>query len=164
MQDVRVSDLVIDETDRAILHLLQEDARYTITSIADAVGVSGNTVRNRIERLEEDGIITGYSVDLDYKKIGLDLHFVFDCSTRVGERERLAVDVLDIPGVIEVRELMTGQDNVRIESVGADTEDITRIAHALDSRGLAIEREALVRNDYSQPLTALKPTDAKHDG
>lgn len=151
-----MTELTIDETDRTILHCLQEDARYTITDIADAVGVSGNTVRNRIENLEERNVIRGYSVDIDYKKTGLDLHFVFDCTTRINEREQFAMEVLDVPGIIEVRELMTGRNNVRIEGVGANTEDITRVAEAIDNLGITIEREALVRNDYSQPLTTFE--------
>lgn len=55
-------DTPLDETDRHILHVLQNNARATITDIANEVGVSGNTVRNRIEQLEEQGIIKGYSV------------------------------------------------------------------------------------------------------
>lgn len=151
-----MTELNIDETDRMILHRLQEDARYTITDIADAVGVSGNTVRNRIENLEERNVIRGYSVDVNYKKTGLDLHFVFDCTTRINERGQFAMEVLDVPGIIEVRELMTGRNNVRIEGVGANTEDITRVAETIDNLGITIEREALVRNDYSQPLTTFE--------
>lgn len=151
-----MSDLAIDGTDRHILHLLQQDARYTITDIADAVGVSGNTVRNRLERLEEHNVITGYTAKIDYKQIGLDLHFLFDCTARISDRERLSTEILDIPGVTEVRELMTGQDNIRVEGIGSDTAEITRVAHAIDQLGITINREALVRNDHSQPLTTLQ--------
>lgn len=155
-----MSESPIDATDRHILYLLQEDARANITDIADAVGVSGNTVRNRIEALEARGVINGYNVDIDYQKAGLDLHFAFTCSARVSEREDLATEALDIPGIVEVREFMTGRNNVFLEGVGSDVDDITREAEALDTLGLSIEAEALIRSDYSKPLEYFRPADA----
>lgn len=47
----------LDETDRALIAELQRDARQSNQSIADALGVSEGTVRSRIRRLEEDGVM-----------------------------------------------------------------------------------------------------------
>ena len=152
-----MSELSVDATDRHVLYLLQENARANITDIADAVGVSGNTVRNRIEALEERDVIKGYDVDIDYQKAGLDLHFAFTCSAGVSDREDLARQALDIPGVVEVREFMTGRQNVFVEGVGSDVDDITREAQALDGLGLGIEAEALIRGDYSKSLEYFRP-------
>lgn len=146
-------DLPLDTVDRHILHLLQENARATITDIANEVGVSGNTVRNRMEELEDQGIIKGYSADVDYMKAGLDLHFAFSCTASISKREEIASQALGIEGVIEVREFMTGQANIYIEGVGTDTEDITRVAHEVDGLGADIEIEKLIRNDFSKPLS-----------
>ena len=145
-----MADSPIDDVDRQIIHLFQENARTNITDIANEVGVSGNTVRNRIEQLEERGIIRGYSADIDYRKAGLDLYFAFQCTAPVSEREELARRALDIEGVIEVREFMTGKDNIYIEGVGTSTEDITRVAHEVDNLGIEIGMEKLIRNDFSQ--------------
>lgn len=147
----------IDATDRHILYLLQEDARANITDIADVVGVSGNTVRNRIEALEDRDVINGYDVDIDYQKAGLDLHFAFTCSARVSEREGFAREALHVPGIVEVREFMTGRNNVFVEGVGSDVDDITREAETLDGLGLSIEAEALIRSDYSKSLEYFRP-------
>lgn len=152
-----MSESPIDATDRHILYLLQEDARANITDIADDVGVSGNTVRNRIEALEDSDVINGYDVDIDYQKAGLDLHFAFTCSARVSEREDLAMRALDVPGIVEVREFMTGRNNVFVEGVGSDVDDITREAETLDGLGLSIEAEALIRSDYSKSLNYFRP-------
>ena len=155
-----MSESPVDATDRHILYLLQEDARTNITDIADVVGVSGNTVRNRIEALEDRNVIKGYDVDIDYQKAGLDLHFAFTCSAGVSDREDLALQALDVPGVVEVREFMTGKQNVFVEGVGSDVDDITREARALDDLGLGIEAEALIRGDYSKSLEYFRPADA----
>ena len=58
----------LDEVDRSILYLLQEDARGTSAeAMADKVGVSASTIRNRIDQLEDDGIIRGYHPEIDYE-------------------------------------------------------------------------------------------------
>lgn len=55
----------LDDTDREILRLLDEDGRRPYSDIGTAVGLSGPAVSDRIERLRERGIIQGFSVDLD---------------------------------------------------------------------------------------------------
>ena len=154
-----MDDSLLDSVDRSILHHLQENARNNITDIANEVGVSGNTVRNRMEELEEKGIIKGYSVDIDYKEAGLDLHFAFTCTASISKREELARDILAIPGVIEVREFMTGQENIYLEALGTDAEDITRIAHEIDELGAEIHIEKLIRNDFSKLFSTFAPSE-----
>jgi DNA-binding Lrp family transcriptional regulator len=52
----------IDEVDEAILYALQTDARdMSSGDIAERAGTSDSTVRKRIKRLEEDGVIKGYT-------------------------------------------------------------------------------------------------------
>ena len=149
-------DSSLDAVDGAILYLLQENARQSITDIADRVNVSGNTVRNRIDRLEERGVIRGYSVDLDYNRTDIQHHFQFVCTARINDREPLANRALEVPGVLEVRTLMTGVRNVLVRAAGLDNDDITRIALALDEMGLRIEQESLVRQQRYRPLDAFR--------
>ncbi|MCU4718677.1 Lrp/AsnC family transcriptional regulator [Halapricum hydrolyticum] len=52
----------MDELDREILGILREDARTPYTEIADDVGTSEGTVRNRVEQLVEDGVIERFTV------------------------------------------------------------------------------------------------------
>lgn len=61
----------LDAIDREILYALQEDARNLSSGeIADRTEASSSTVRKRIQRLESEGIIKGYSADVDYQKSG----------------------------------------------------------------------------------------------
>ncbi len=52
----------LDEIDRQLLALLREDSRRQVSSLAEALGVSRATVYSRIARLEDERIITGYTV------------------------------------------------------------------------------------------------------
>ena len=56
---------MIDDTDRRILAVLLADARTSMRSIAEEVGVALGTVSNRVKRMEEMGVIHGYGVHLD---------------------------------------------------------------------------------------------------
>ncbi len=55
----------MDKVDEKIVSILEDDARASFTDIADRIGVSEGTVRNRVESLEEDGVIEKYTVELN---------------------------------------------------------------------------------------------------
>lgn len=150
-----------DDLDRAILYHLQEDGRRAVTDIADAVGLSDNAIRNRIQAMEEAGIITGYSVDMDYDKADIPHHFMFVCTARISERERLAADAQGLPGVVDVTTLMTGTNNILIVAVRETKDEITELAYAIDDRGLRIDQEHLIRGQTSKPYSGFQPSEAQ---
>ena len=57
------------ETEDRILAVLEEDAQASYAEIAERADVSKPTVRKYIEKLEEEGVIVGYSADVDPKKL-----------------------------------------------------------------------------------------------
>jgi Lrp/AsnC family transcriptional regulator len=61
----------IDAIDRKILRVLQEDASLSVADIGDRVGLSSTPCWKRIQRLEQDGVITGKVALVDQVKIGL---------------------------------------------------------------------------------------------
>ncbi|MEF8814308.1 MAG: HTH-type transcriptional regulator LrpA1 [Halovenus sp.] len=58
-----------EATEKRILSVLEEDAQASYAEIAERAGVSKPTVRKYIQRLEEEGVIVGYSADVDPKKL-----------------------------------------------------------------------------------------------
>jgi Lrp/AsnC family transcriptional regulator, leucine-responsive regulatory protein len=63
------ADFVLDEKDRAILRLLQQNARITVKEIAEKVHLSTTPVHERVKRLEESGVIKQYITLVDYSKV-----------------------------------------------------------------------------------------------
>jgi DNA-binding Lrp family transcriptional regulator len=66
----------VDGTDLKILKTLERDARISFREIAKKLGISEGTVYNRIKRLQETGVIKGFSAKVDPVKVGLDLTVV----------------------------------------------------------------------------------------
>jgi len=159
----------LDDLDRYIIYKLQADARHTSSSeIADDMDVSSSTVRNRIAQLEERGIIRGYHADVDYEEAGFQLHTLIVCTAPIPKREELARAALEVSGVIDVQEVMTGEENVLVTVIGADGDDLSRIGRELSTTGLQVVDEDILRNHYthayhefSKPLSAQSEDETK---
>lgn len=63
----------MEETDQAIVSALTADGRMSYTDLAEKVGLSVSAVHQRVRRLEQRGVITGYGARVDYNSIGLPL-------------------------------------------------------------------------------------------
>jgi DNA-binding Lrp family transcriptional regulator len=144
----------LDTLDKYIVYRLQADARNVSSStIAERMGVSASTVRNRIHRLEDDGIITEYNARVDFEAAGSQLHTLIVCTAPIPDRSRLAREALEVEGVVDVREVMTGEENVHVGIVGTDSNDLSRIGEELDEIGLEVNDEDLIRAEYTTPYS-----------
>lgn len=147
----------LDALDRRILYRLQREARRTSSGdVAANLDVSASTVRSRIQQLEADGVIRGYHADVDYELAGYKLFTLIVCTAPIPEREELAAAAAEVPGVVEVQEVMTGDANVLVRAIGVDGDDLTRIGEELDELGLRVSDEDLVRNTYRRPYSGFR--------
>jgi DNA-binding Lrp family transcriptional regulator len=143
----------LDDLDRTILAELQRDARHASSGdIAESMDVSASTVRKRIQRLESEGIVTGYHASVDYEKAGYPLYMQFFCTAPIPERERLAQQSVTVPGVVSVREIATGEENLLVTVVATDSDSLTDVARTLSELGLTIVEEELIRGDIQVPF------------
>jgi DNA-binding Lrp family transcriptional regulator len=142
----------LDSVDKHILYYLQQDARSTSsTDIAEKLGLSSSTVRTRLNKLEESGVVRGYHIDIDYDLAGYPLYTKIICTAPVPERDELANEARDIRGVTAVREIMTGERNIYVNAIGKTHDDLDRISTELDALGLGIVDEQLIRDEYVCP-------------
>lgn len=151
-------DYRLDEIDRRIIYELMRDARNTSApTIAEEVNVSPGTIRNRIHQLEDHNIICTYTAGIDFEQAEGHLTNLYICNSPVSERNSLAQEASAIPGVINVRQLMTGRRNLHILAVGEDTEHLRRTTRALSRLGIEVEDETLVESESHSPYTPFGP-------
>jgi len=118
---------MIDEMDRRILSLLQQDARLPNAEIARRVGMAPSATLERLRKLEERGVIQGYEVRLDPRKLGLGLTaFIYvraqDKQGEIETGDRLR----EHPNVLEVHHI-AGEDCYLVKVRATDTEDLGRM-------------------------------------
>jgi Lrp/AsnC family transcriptional regulator for asnA, asnC and gidA len=61
----------LDETDKRILEMLQENARISYTEVARKLNVSESAIRKRVAALQREGVITKFTIKVDHGKLGL---------------------------------------------------------------------------------------------
>jgi DNA-binding Lrp family transcriptional regulator len=147
-----------DDVDEAILYALQEDARNISSGdIAERTGTSSSTVRKRIQRLESEGVIKGYSAAVDYQQSGYPLRMLLFCTASIPDRGDRIPEILAIDGVVSVQELVTGEQNLLVTVVGESDSDITPVAQELLEMGLTVADEVLVRSHETTPFGRFGP-------
>ncbi|AEN05566.1 Lrp/AsnC family transcriptional regulator [Halolamina sp.] len=128
----------LDETDREILRILQEDARTPFSEVARRIEMSSATVHDRVGRMEDAGVIQGYNLNVDAREVGYDVSAFVGLRTEQG-REEEALDRL--AGLEEVKEvhLTTGEWDVMARVFAEDTDALRELMfdHIADTEGFA---------------------------
>jgi len=99
----------LDATDLRIVTELQRDARTSRAELGRRVGLSAPAVGDRMRRLEETGVITGYHAAVDPRALGFPVTIVVRVRPAVRELERIAKIAQEIPEIVECHRV-TGED------------------------------------------------------
>lgn len=101
MLPITLQSLLSDPIDRQIVALLSENARQSYAQIGEVVGLSAPAVKRRVDRLEESGVILGYTARVDPKGVGLatDAFIELACRGKTSPAQILAM-VRDDPAVV----------------------------------------------------------------
>lgn len=125
----------LDATDESIIELLRQDARRTLADIGKRVSLSSPAVKRRIDRLERDGVITGYTVELDHGMLGLPLQAFtelrFRGNARVDEIAQIADDIPEVQAIFTTAGDPDALAWIRV----ADVEDLKRVVDNLRRSG-----------------------------
>lgn len=149
----------LDDRDLEILGILIEDGRRSYTDIGEAVGVSGPTVSDRVDRLVERGVIRRFTVDVDRESLVEGVAVLIDLSVEPGAGEAV-MDGLSAVGGVEhvvrtaddrvvavaridpgrVREALAGRvDFDLVDRWDVDLLEAVRWSPRLDPEGFALE-------------------------
>ncbi|USG63732.1 AsnC family transcriptional regulator [Brevibacillus ruminantium] len=80
---------MLDYTDKRILEELAKDGRISMKKLGEKVHLSGQAAANRLAKLEDDQVIEGYTVRLNYKKTGYTVHSFITILTRSFDHQPL---------------------------------------------------------------------------
>ncbi|MDR6469206.1 Lrp/AsnC family leucine-responsive transcriptional regulator [Paraburkholderia graminis] len=99
----------LDETDRALLAALAEDARRPVSELARLVGLSAPSTAERIRRLEAQGVIERFTVQLDPRALGFTLQAILRVKPLPGQLHLVEEVIRRIPEFVEC-DKVTGDD------------------------------------------------------
>jgi Lrp/AsnC family transcriptional regulator, leucine-responsive regulatory protein len=141
---MRVTPPRLDATDHRIVAALQRNARSTFAEIGDEVGLSAPAVKRRVDRLESQGVIQGYSAIIDTTRLGLHLEafaeLQFVGSAPVGAIESLIDDVPEIQALFTI----AGDPDALAWIKARDIPDLTRVIDDIRRTGLVTGTKTLM--------------------
>lgn len=118
----RSSSRHIDSVDRAVMAALAQDARISLTDLAEQINVSRSTAHARLQRLRDDNIITGFTATFDPQAVGLGVAALVFIDIEQHDWRTLRAELAAIPGV-EYLAMCTGRFDLmliaRAESISA---------------------------------------------
>src|SRR5262249_31369450 len=118
---------MIDSIDIEIMKILQENCRTSNAEIARQVDLAPSAVFERIRKLEERGVIEGYTARINPAAIGLPLlAFIFIRADEKPGDDKTARRVAEIPEVLEVHDV-AGEDCLLVKARVKDTEALGRL-------------------------------------
>lgn len=139
----------LDETDHKILDLLIDNTRIPFTDIAKKLEISAGTVHVRVKKMEDAGIITGSSLQVDYQKLGYSFIayvgiFIFKTSQTQFVLERIS----EIP-FITVAHVTTGKFNIFCKIRAKDTTHAKEIIYQIDDIEGVTRTETMISMEES---------------
>lgn len=127
----------LDETSLKILALLQQNSRISYTEIGQKIGMTSSSVKERVQKLEDNGIITQYTTIINNEMLGYPIIAVTSliCSGAYTQKEESIVEMLaQYPNVLEVLRF-TGNTDISIKFCAKTIEECKEITDKLGKYG-----------------------------
>jgi Lrp/AsnC family transcriptional regulator, leucine-responsive regulatory protein len=124
----------LDDVNLKILDILQRDARTPVKQIAAEVCLSSPAVSARIERMEEENLISGYQVKLNYHQFGYFIKAFINLEVEPKQKPEFYPFIKSVPNVIECN-CVTGDYAMLIEVAFRKTEELDRFINDLQHFG-----------------------------
>lgn len=98
----------LDTLDEELMDALAKNPRRSARELARELNSSPSTILKRLSRLEDSGLIRGYSVERDWEKLGYDFMAMIEVTIRKGALIEVQKKIAQLPGVVSVYDV-TGQ-------------------------------------------------------
>ena len=127
---------LLDKTGWRLLNELQQNARLSYTELGQRVGLSLPAVTDRIRRMEEAGILTGYHAEVDFERVGLPVQAIVRLESLGGRScDYVAEQANQIPEVVEIYRVI-GDDSIVLRVAATTINHLTRVIDQLSQYGI----------------------------
>jgi Lrp/AsnC family transcriptional regulator, leucine-responsive regulatory protein len=126
----RIAKANLDAVDQQLLAALTDNARISLADLGRVLGMSPQSVADRLRRLEDVGVIQGFTARLDPAALGLSVGAYIRVRPAMGELPRVASLLKDIPEIIEC-DRITGEDCFMAKVFVQRIEDLERVIDRL---------------------------------
>ncbi len=127
-----MSKFKLDETDHKILDMLIENTRTPFTDIAKKLDISAGTIHVRVRKMEEAGIITGSSLQIDYTKLGYAfIAYIGIFLQKTSQTQFVMERINEIP-YVTVASVTTGKFNIFCKIRAKNTTHAKEIIYQID--------------------------------
>lgn len=141
----------LDEIDKDIIRILQENARTSYREIQDKLGISIGTIHNRISKLKSNEIIEGYTLKLNNIKLGYKLTFLISVSIDGKYTKEVLDEIKERPEVCSIFHT-TGEQSAALICRFKESEDVHQFIRELN------EKEYVTRTISNMVLKEYKNT------
>lgn len=142
--------LALDAKDVAILVALQEDGRQPLSALGRSIGLSQPAMSERVKRLEDLGIITGYAAKVSLPALGLTMMAIIRLRTSHGQIRGCLKRFAELPNIIEVHRV-TGDDCFVLKAIVPAPEDLAGIVDAIGEFG-AVTTSLVLKSEPPKPI------------
>ncbi|HET7839846.1 MAG TPA: Lrp/AsnC family transcriptional regulator [Rectinemataceae bacterium] len=133
MRNVRLEDTDLDEIDLKILGILEEDARTPYSTLAEMVGLSRVSVKERVNELKRRGVIERFTIQIPAKHIGKPLPVFFDLKFQPELLEAAALVITDHPDIVIVYQ-MSGINALHVHGFFKDIDEVSTFVNSFVSK------------------------------
>lgn len=124
----------MDKINKSIIQALLHDGRMSITKLSQQVGLSIPAVTERMRKLEERGVLKGYTAVVDLEQIGLAVSAIIAITVFKPQKEKLLAKLESMPEVMECLHV-TGEDSYLIRINVATNSDVEKFVSNINIFG-----------------------------
>ncbi len=143
-------DAGLDDKDVEIVEALQLDGRMPMSELGRRIGLSQPATSERVKRLEERGIITGYGARISLPALGLDMTAIIRLKTTHEHIRACLRQFEELPHIVEVHRV-TGDDCFILKAIVPAPEYLATIVDAIGRFG-AVTTSVVLRSEQPKPV------------
>lgn len=140
----------VDAKDIAIIEALQRDGRIPLAALGRKIGLSQPAISERVKRLEDCGVISGYGARISPQALGLGMLAIIRLRTTHEHIKTCLKKFADIPNIIEVHRV-TGEDCFVLKVLVPAPETLETVVDRIASFG-SVATSVVLRSEPGRPI------------